>query len=101
LNSPSGLRPVSDSISNGIKPEPANNDQKQGLSVSSQVTPIVVKKVDSGNADNLGDVAGASLRSSADNGGPRKPVNQFPLGRNQAPSAPAKSFPSDQGAQNS
>jgi hypothetical protein len=81
LNSTSGLKPVSDSISNGIRPEPANNDQKAGFTVSSQVTPISVKKVDVGNSDARGDVAAASLRSAADNGGVRNPMGQFPLGK--------------------
>jgi hypothetical protein len=92
LNSSSGLNPVSDSISNGIQREAANNDQKQGLSVSSQVVVGPIKKVDFGNADSRGDVAAASLGSASSNGGPRKAVGQFPLSGKQGAAARTKNF---------
>jgi hypothetical protein len=100
LNSTSGLRPVSDSISNGVKPEPASNDQKQGLSVSSQVVVGPIKKVDFGNSDAVGDVARASIDKAAGKG-PREGMNQFALSGKEASAARSKSFPSDQGAVNS
>jgi hypothetical protein len=87
-----GLQEKSTYANHGINPEPASNSQKDGFAVSSQVVVGPIKKVDRGQSDQVGDLAKSSLFQSVDNGGPRRSVNQFPLGRNTRSDFPARNW---------
>jgi hypothetical protein len=102
LDSASGLKPVSDKLSNGTFPEPATNAQKDYMTCSSQVTVGPIKKVDVGNSDAVGDVARASIDKAAGKG-PRAGMNQESLNSKLKANAPGtvNNYPSDQGAVNS
>jgi hypothetical protein len=52
-------------------------------------------------ADKLGDLAHDSLYAAADNGGPRKRVNQFPNGKNDPDKGPFQSYPAETGDEGS